>query len=393
MNVIRPRVVDAVGGRFSRERGFTLVELLVVIAIIAILIGLLLPAVQAAREAARRNSCGNNLKQIGLGLQLHADKDADVTIAENFFPPISSNGAADGQSWLFMVAQHMEEQNLVRGIIGSTVVGSPTPIPNPGSTVLATGTHPLTQRTNNFMCPTYAGRGPGGTRLPWWGISTYRANAGVSDTNDMTSELRQVTPTVPPNFPYNGAGGGLSNATKVGLGYISSQDGTGRTIVVSESRQEPQQDTNLANGIIGGTPCRWVMGELWHPSAAPHSGRANCNSGSLAANGTWSGGTLLNVMSGTFTKVQPPTQGYNNAPRFFSPRDANTVTASGSTQNTPCTITGSVSLEWGPSSFHAGKVVGNLFADGHVEFIPADVPQAVYLGLATRNGKEPIGDY
>jgi prepilin-type N-terminal cleavage/methylation domain-containing protein len=92
-----------------KGRGFTLVELLVVIAIIGILVALLLPAIQAAREAARRAQCSNNLKNIGLAMANYTDVNKRLPPAT---PLVMSTGDATGGTWVVKIWPYIEEQSL-----------------------------------------------------------------------------------------------------------------------------------------------------------------------------------------------------------------------------------------------------------------------------------------
>jgi prepilin-type N-terminal cleavage/methylation domain-containing protein len=96
-----------------RHSAFTLVELLVVIAIIGVLIALLLPAVQAAREAARRSQCENNLKNLSLALQNYHGAKNQLPTSVSLWPegpkPVSS---LSGKGWILTVLPFLEQQAL-----------------------------------------------------------------------------------------------------------------------------------------------------------------------------------------------------------------------------------------------------------------------------------------
>src|SRR5947199_10456813 len=99
--------------RDSRS-GFTLVELLVVIAIIGILVSLLLPAIQSAREAARRSGCSNNLKNLGLAALHHHDVMRHFPVSYGAAYPDESppNVRQSGVGWILHTLPQVEEQAL-----------------------------------------------------------------------------------------------------------------------------------------------------------------------------------------------------------------------------------------------------------------------------------------
>lgn len=237
--------------QFRRSvRAFTLVELLVVIAIIGVLVALLLPAIQAAREAARRSECQNHLKQIGLALQTYHD-------TQKSFPMGRDRMDQYGVSWAFRLLPQIEESAIYTAFVKTAQVDDPandramrTPID-----VYACPSRRSAEANRNFDNNDSA---PTPEMLGVATLGDYAANAGIhhytgmnnlnTNSEEFTSDLVDTTVAGP---IYSGSRisarrviDGLSSTIAVGERHIPPADES----FEEDRRQWRQGDTAFLAG-------------------------------------------------------------------------------------------------------------------------------------------------
>ena len=223
---------------FKGRRGFTLVELLVVIAIIGILIGLLLPAVQSAREAARRMQCTNNLKQYGLALQNYADANqGKFPYGNGVFLGLqrTSGGPASTGAQIFLLP-YMEQQALYDEFLEEARNASNKALYHLNVFKMAQRGGPIANTTcpSDGTAPSSSDDGGSttygnirGSYLTCWGDNMGDAVIGTGTAADVTN---------PPKSPYRR--GVFSNCD---WGSIAScTDGTSNTLAFSEGVGRPR---------------------------------------------------------------------------------------------------------------------------------------------------------
>jgi prepilin-type N-terminal cleavage/methylation domain-containing protein len=337
----------------GQRRGFTLIELLVVIAIIAVLIALLLPAVQQAREAARRSQCKNNLKQIGLAF--HSYHDAAKMFPFGYYAVPS--GPINAASWGLMLLPYLDQAPLYKrydfrspamyppqtghtaAVLNSNVAVISTPL-----AVYQCPSTVVTSQTYNVSVP--AGAIPGFPAMAWTAAnSDYSAASGV---------LGVFANQAYANFP-GGAGGNREGA----LGSFTTtstadlRDGTANTIMVGE-RTGGAEIYNLGGQVANLSPL----------SAAQQTLIRTTNGGG------W--GDVL------------------NAEHWLSGSQVTGVT--GTMAEGPCAINCTNARGRGFFGFHAGGA-HFVMADGAVRFINQNIAQFTFAGLITRRKGENISDF
>ena len=326
----------------SRRRGFTLIELLVVIAIIAVLIALLLPAVQQAREAARRSQCKNNLKQIGLALHNYHDTFNRFPCPFGITGYAPSGGERWGHSQWVSLLPYMDQAPLYNqwnflaadeGWTGNQTLAQNAVLPLlkcPSSPLDGKGPYMPVQLSHYFGI---SGGVPRGQFVDWTGINDQGTN-------------NPAIPEQPWGYTSNR---GMS--TFGGKNISKCTDGTSNTLIEGEISNYVFDATgNVKDDRRPSRRWSWAMGGLtgwrdWAPQVSNVCIRYAPNSKVLGANGlVWSGWD----------------------------------DASGS--NCPL------------NSAHTGGVHG-LLCDGSVRFISENIDMYTLTILAVRDDGKPVGEF
>jgi prepilin-type N-terminal cleavage/methylation domain-containing protein/prepilin-type processing-associated H-X9-DG protein len=375
----------------NRRSGFTLIELLVVIAIIGVLIALLLPAVQAAREAARRSQCTNNMKQLGLALANYESANnayplSYVQVGLNGFPSYFSDSGWGCWSPHALLLGYLEQ-----GTIYNALNFNIASYENLDNGVQATG---ACTRISSFLCPSsplpigqYGYQGDFGMnqvsdQLPG---NSYFASVGASICPWTTAKPNGIFAIASPtngSYPIMGATDGLRAIRDI-------QDGTSSTIAFGEWKMG-DFDTNkltLMDGInlmkstsvggIGGwnsavnnmpTGAASFPGFLQECAGAAKGSVGNWKTNKSRGGYTWIQGMFGNAMGNTLLAPNPPYPNCQLEP-WGGDMDAPGM--------------------WGLSSFHPGG--GNIaFADGSVRFLKSTTNMTVVWSLGSRAGNEAI---
>ncbi len=335
--------------RTSKNAGFTLIELLVVIAIIAILISLLLPAVQQAREAARRIQCRNNLKQIGLAL--HNYLDTYSTFPPAFVSDISTTNTPGGE-WSIhaRIMPYLEESNLYQQADLSRSYEDPSGV-NDGIAI---------QRMKAYICPSEVNDRQ---RVDGSGVAihypiTYGYNGGTWRV--WTNATRQ---------PGNGA---FAPNSRFGTQHFT--DGTSNTLGFSEVKAFTAYNRDGDQGTAA------------IPANAAEVGALIAGGGSNKSDSGHTEWVDGRVHQTGFTTTLPPNSKVT-VPGGGRPDEGDyTSCREDKTCSTP-TFAAVTSRSW-----HIG-VVNSLLMDGSVRSITENIDLSLWRNLGQRNDGNPIGEF
>ena len=220
-------------GTFKMKRGFTLIELLVVIAIIGVLVGLLLPAVQQAREAARRTACANNMKQLGLAYSLYESVNRHYTPAVDVDVQRGTGNYNDRrESFLVRLLPFIERQSEFDMCA------------NTNRSIEQVEWKPLNEmKINTFLCPSGIVFSTQNTNRRGWTssapayVSHYRGIHGATGRGRQSTTYAMM-PEPPQQPGLNGHGGYANNGMMLWNGRLKQAnvtDGTSKTIAIGEA--------------------------------------------------------------------------------------------------------------------------------------------------------------